>query len=97
MKKNRAAVDAIDSVALPSYLVWIMAIACGATVANLYYNQPLLEIMAREFNASPHAIGFIPVLTQMGYATGILLFVPLGDLTEQPRLIVIEMLLYKKP
>ena len=73
---------------MPSYLVWIMAIAGGATVANLYYNQPLLVIMAQSFHASPHVIGFIPMLTQIGYATGILLFVPLGDLTEQRRLIV---------
>ncbi len=65
-----------------------MAFAGGATVANLYYNQPLLAIMAQSFQASPHAIGFIPMLTQIGYATGILLFVPLGDLTEQRRLIV---------
>jgi predicted MFS family arabinose efflux permease len=73
---------------MPPYLVWIMAIASGATVANLYYNQPLLAIMAQSFHASPHLVGFIPMLTQMGYATGILLFVPLGDLTEQRRLIV---------
>lgn len=72
---------------MPSYLVW-MAIAGGATVANLYYNQLLLAIMAQSFHASPHVIGFIPMLTQIGYATGILLLVPLGDLTEQRRLIV---------
>ena len=74
---------------MPPYLVWIMAIASGATVANLYYNQPLLAIMAKQFQASPHAVGFIPMLTQIGYAVGIVLFVPLGDLTEQRRLIVI--------
>lgn len=74
---------------MPPYLVWMMAIASGATVANLYYNQPLLAIMAQSFQASPHTIGFIPVLTQIGYAIGILLFVPLGDLTEQRRLIVV--------
>ena len=65
-----------------------MAIGSGATVANLYYNQPLLAIMAQSFHASSHAIGFIPMLTQIGYAIGIVLFVPLGDLTEQRRLIV---------
>ena len=74
---------------MPPYLVWIMAVASGATVANLYYNQPLLAIMAQSFHASPHAIGFIPMLTQIGYAVGIVLFVPLGDLTEQRRLIVV--------
>ena len=66
---------------MPPYLVWIMAIASGVTVANLYYNQPLLAIMEQGFHASPHSIGFIPMLTQIGYAIGIVLFVPLGDLT----------------
>jgi predicted MFS family arabinose efflux permease len=71
-----------------SYLVWIMAIASGATVANLYYNQPLLAVMQQSFHASTHTAGFIPMLTQIGYAVGILLFVPLGDLMERRRLIV---------
>ncbi|MGA7937873.1 MAG: MFS transporter [Kovacikia sp.] len=71
-----------------SSLVWIMAIASGVTVANLYYNQPLLAIMAQDFQVSADVVGFIPMLTQMGYAVGILLFVPLGDLVERRRLIV---------
>jgi predicted MFS family arabinose efflux permease len=73
---------------MPSYLVWVMAIASGATVANLYYNQPLLVIIAQGFQASSQAVGLIPMLTQVGYALGILLFVPLGDLLERRRLIV---------
>lgn len=71
-----------------SYLIWIMAIASGATVANLYYNQPLLAVMRESLHASAHTAGFIPMLTQIGYAVGILLFVPLGDLMERRRLIV---------
>ncbi len=71
-----------------SYLVWSMASASGATVANLYYNQPLLAVMAQSFHASTHAAGLIPMLTQIGYAVGILLFVPLGDLIERRQLIV---------
>ncbi|KAM3110771.1 MFS transporter [Phormidesmis sp. 146-33] len=73
---------------MPSYLVWVMAIASGATVANLYYNQPLLATIAQGFQASSQAVGLIPMLTQIGYAVGILLFVPLGDLLERRRLIV---------
>ncbi|UBF25644.1 MFS transporter [Kovacikia minuta CCNUW1] len=73
---------------MPTSLVWIMAIASGATVANLYYNQPLLAIMAQGFHASAQTAGLIPMLTQIGYAVGILLFVPLGDLVERRRLIV---------
>ena len=74
-----------------SFLVWIMAIASGATAANLYYNQPLLAVIGQSFRASPHTMGLIPMLTQMGYAIGILLFVPLGDLLERRRLITTMM------
>ncbi len=74
-----------------SSLLLIMAIACGITVANLYYNQPLLALLATDFKASPHTVGLIPTLTQIGYALGILLLVPLGDLLERRRLIVIMM------
>lgn len=66
----------------------MMAIACGITIANLYYNQPLLGLLATEFNTSARAVGLIPTLTQIGYALGILLLVPMGDLWERRRLIV---------
>jgi predicted MFS family arabinose efflux permease len=69
-------------------LVWLLAIACGMTVANLYYNQPLLAVIARDLQVSDQEAGFIPMLTQVGYALGILLFVPLGDLLERRKLIV---------
>ncbi len=67
--------------------VWVMAITAGIAVANIYYNQPLLADMGRSFHAPTQHIGFIPTLTQVGYAVGMLLFVPLGDLVERRRLI----------
>ncbi|WP_238361061.1 MFS transporter [Iningainema tapete] len=70
------------------HTVWIMAICSGAAVANLYYNQPLLEIIQQKFHASAHATGLIPMFTQIGYALGIFLLVPLGDLHERRSLIV---------
>jgi len=66
-----------------------MAATCGITVANLYYNQPLLARMAHDFHASVRQVGGIPLLTQIGAACGMLLFVPLGDIMERRRLIVI--------
>jgi predicted MFS family arabinose efflux permease len=69
-------------------LVWLMAISSGVTVANLYYNQPLLAMIAAQFNESAEAVGAIPMWTQIGYAVGILLIVPLGDRLERRRLIV---------
>ena len=74
---------------LPGRLVWGMAVASGATVANLYYNQPLLPEIARTFGAPDHAVGLIPTLTQIGYGAGMLLVVPLGDSQERRRLVVI--------
>ena len=69
-------------------LIWLLTIATGASVANLYYNQPLLSDIARTFHASPREVGSIATLTQAGYAVGMLLFVPLGDVVERRRLIV---------
>lgn len=73
---------------LGSNLIWMMAIASGAAAANLYYNQPLLAIISQSFQTSEHSVGLIPMLTQIGYAIGIFLLVPLGDLVERRRLIL---------
>ncbi|KUO74208.1 MAG: MFS transporter permease [Desulfosporosinus sp. BRH_c37] len=74
---------------LSKSLLWVMAIGCGASVANLYYCQPLLADMAQTFHVSAGQIGNISMLTQLGYALGLFLFVPLGDMRERRRLIVI--------
>src|SRR5258708_30865028 len=60
-------------------MVWILAIASAMSVANLYYIQPLLADIGRTFAASESSVGFIATLTQLGYALGLLLIVPLGD------------------
>ena len=71
----------------------MMAITSGAAAANLYYNQPLLAIIQQSFHACAHATGLIPMLTQIGYAVGIFLLVPLGDLMERRRLILTMLVL----
>src|SRR5919199_796322 len=68
--------------------VWVMAIICAFAVANLYYNQPLLAQIGQSFQVSAQQAGFIPMFTQIGYAVGMFLFVPLGDLMERRKLIV---------
>ena len=68
-----------------------MAAACGIAVANIYYNQPLLGLIAGRFGHSPIAAS-IPTATQLGYALGLFLLVPLGDLLERRRLIVAQFL-----
>ncbi|WP_239469990.1 MFS transporter [Archangium violaceum] len=70
-------------------LVWMMAAAAGLAVANLYYHQPLLGDIGQTFQASDRALGFIPTFSQVGYALGLLLVVPLGDSLERRRVIVI--------
>ncbi len=64
-----------------------MATAIAATVANLYYNQPLLPSMQETFNLGDGAVGIIPAATQLGYAAAILLISPLGDVMSRRSLI----------
>jgi predicted MFS family arabinose efflux permease len=69
-------------------LVLLLAATAAATVANLYYAQPLLPEMARSLGVSARTVAWVPVLTQVGYAFGLFLFIPLGDAVERRRLIL---------
>jgi predicted MFS family arabinose efflux permease len=73
-------------------LIVAMAIACGVAVANIYYNQPMLGAIKRDFPNSVWA-GFVPTATQIGYGLGLFLLVPLGDLMDRRRLFVGQFLL----
>lgn len=70
-------------------LLAIMAIGSGVAVANLYYIQPLLADIGRTFAVSPAAMGIVATLAQLGFATGMLFFVPLGDIGERRALILL--------
>jgi predicted MFS family arabinose efflux permease len=74
-------------------MVLILAVICGLSVGNVYFNQPLLADMGRTFNLPVQQVGWIPTATQVGYATGLLLLAPLGDRLERRKLIVTMMLL----
>lgn len=69
-------------------LAVLLAVAAGSTVANLYYAQPLLPALGAELGAGAGRAGWITTLTQAGYATGMILIVPLGDAVERRKLLV---------
>jgi predicted MFS family arabinose efflux permease len=68
-------------------LVLLLAVACGASVANLYYAQPLLHTLGHAFHVSNGAAGLLVTVTQVGYVIGLALLVPVGDLRERRTLI----------
>ena len=74
-------------------LMVVFAVACGLIAANIYYAQPMLETIAREFHATSAAVGQIVTVTQLGFAVGLLLLVPLGDLLDRRHLIAVTLLL----
>lgn len=76
--------------ALPPSLVLLLATGAGLAVASLYYSQPMLGVLGSDFGASAGAVGLIPMLTQLGYALGILLLAPLGDRYDRRTIIVLK-------
>ncbi|ETS98374.1 transporter, major facilitator family protein [Providencia alcalifaciens PAL-3] len=64
---------------LPKGLVYLFAVASGLSVANVYYAQPLLNSLSRDFHISDAAIGGVITATQVGSILALLLLVPLGD------------------
>jgi len=76
--------------ALPASLVLLLATSAGLAAAALYYIQPMLGTLGAAIGASDRAVGFAPMLTQLGYALGILLLAPLGDRYDRRRIILLK-------
>ncbi|MEU0849991.1 MFS transporter [Streptomyces flaveolus] len=74
---------------VPGWLVALLAVASGMTVANLYYAQPLLSTLSGVFHTSTATAGTLITLTQVGYVVGMLFLVPLGDRLEKRNLITV--------
>lgn len=74
-------------------IVMAMAILSGITVSNLYYNQPLLEMISRDLEISQVTANLITVVTQVGYALGLLFIIPSGDKFSRRRIITVCMII----
>ena len=73
---------------MPTWLVMLLAVACALSVANVYYAQPLLDAIGREFGMDDSAVGIVITATQLGCALALLFVVPLGDLLDRRRLMI---------
>jgi predicted MFS family arabinose efflux permease len=73
-------------------LVLLFAIAGGAAVGNLYWSQPLLDFIAEDLRTDTSSAGWLVTATQLGYAAGVFLFVPLGDLLDRRVLVPVALL-----
>lgn len=94
MKASMLSPSLIDpETVMPRSLVWLFALASGLSVANVYYAQPLLDALARDFAISDAAIGGVIAATQIGCAMALLLLVPLGDRVNRRRLIATQVFL----
>ncbi|MBN3819718.1 MFS transporter, partial [Paraburkholderia sp. Se-20369] len=73
--------------------VALLAACCAASVANVYYAQPLLDAIARDFGIAHAEVGGVITVTQLGCALALLFVVPLGDLLNRKRLIAVQLVL----
>lgn len=72
------------------WIIFILALGAGFSVASIYYAQPLLPLMGANLHLTVEGMGLVPTLTQAGYALGILFLLPLGDRHDRRRLIPVK-------
>ena len=82
-----------QKVSMTTELAVLFSVSAGLAVGNLYWAQPLLSVIAADFGIPASQGGFLVTATQIGYALGILLIVPLGDIMERRKLLSGIMLL----
>jgi predicted MFS family arabinose efflux permease len=78
-----------DVLAAPGWITLLLAASCGLVVANLYYAQPLIGPIGAALGLPPGLAGLIVTLTQVGYGLGLLFIVPLADIVDNRRLVVV--------
>lgn len=77
---------------LSSRLTFLFAVAAGVGIGNLYWTQPLLNLIADDLRAATSTAGWLVTATQIGYAVGVLLLVPLGDVLDRRRFVPVMLL-----
>ena len=70
-------------------VIFLLALACAIVVANIYYIQPLVGLISRDYGFPISSSGLLVTVTQLGYAAGLILIVPLADTVENRRLILV--------
>lgn len=80
-----------DGDPLKSGTILLMAVAAGVTVANIYYNQPILKEMATSLHATDDEIGRVSMFSQLGYGLGMFFLIPMGDMVNRKKLILLLM------
>lgn len=78
---------------IPRPLLLILSVVSGLAVANNYYSQPLLSAIAQNLHISELAANHIPMMSQIGYACGLLFIIPLGDLYRRRKIILVDFIL----
>lgn len=84
--------DEATSTGIGTGLTMLLAVACGLSVANVYYAQPLLDRIGHGLGIHEADLGLVTTVTQAGYLLGLVLIVPLGDLVNRRSLIITQSL-----
>ncbi|WP_286911999.1 MFS transporter [Pseudomonas sp. UBA6315] len=79
-------------VSMSRWITLLLATTCAMAVATVYFAQPLLESIASELGVAQRQIGWVVGATQAGYALGLVLIVPLGDLVNRKQLLLAQLL-----
>ncbi len=90
MKMSQTSLS-IRTLSMP--VIMLLAVACGLSIANIYYVHPMLNTIAADLHMNPALAGSVITVTQICYALGLLLLVPLGDLLPRRQLIIGHMLI----
>ncbi|KAA3506543.1 MFS transporter [Agrobacterium rosae] len=92
-KKTNNAAPGVEVEGLSGVQTLIVAAAAGLSVANIYYAQPLLDLMAHDLGIPAATVGLIVMVTQVGYCLGLIFIVPICDLIDRRKLIIAQGLL----